>query len=236
MKKYIYIALTLSLSLILLTGCENDGFYYQDEARVRLEAPYIWALDTDSLEFSFVTTPASVSEFELPITIYLMGKVVDYDRTIALTVDESRTTAENKHYAFPDQVVLPSNSNKVTFPLTLKRTVDLQEDGVRLFLKIIESSDFKTGVVEKDHLLVKWNDILSRPSNWESLSEFFGTFSLVKYRFMLNTTGVTGFDTDKMSWAQLTNYKIILITALNEYNAANPNNPLKDEYGAYVTF
>ena len=84
--------------------------------------------------------------------------------------------------------------------------------------------------------MIKWNDILSRPSNWDDLSPFFGTFSLVKYRFMLNTTGVAEFDVDTMSWARLTNYRIMLIAALNEYNAANPNDPLRDEYGAYVTF
>jgi hypothetical protein len=32
------------------------------------------------------------------------------------------------------------------------------------------------------------------------------------------------------------NYKIVLQNALNEYNAANPGNPLRDENGQFVTF
>lgn len=236
MKKLIYIISILALSLFLLTSCENDGFYYQDEARIRLEAPYILALGSDSLEYSFVTSPSSVSEIILPITVYLMGSVTDYDRTVSLGVDESHTTAQPKHYSFPEHIILPANAYSVTLPLTLNRTSDLQEAGVRLYINVVESTDFKVGIAEKNHLLIKWNDILSKPSNWDDLEEFFGTFSLVKYRFILNTLGVSGFDIETMSWAELNNYRIILITALNEYNAANPGNPLKDEYGAYVTF
>lgn len=236
MRKHIYIALVFALSFLFLTSCENDGFYYQDEARVRLEAPSEWTIGTDSLEYSFVTVPSSITQFELPVTIYLMGSITNYDRTVNLSVDEGRTTAEDKHYSFPSQVVLLAGSYKVTFPLILNRTEDLQEAGVRLYIKVVDSPDFKVGVTEEDHLLIKWNDILSRPSNWDDLSPFFGTFSLVKYRFMLNTTGVAEFDVDTMSWARLTNYRIMLIAALNEYNAANPNDPLRDEYGAYVTF
>ena len=85
------------------------------------------------------------------------------------------------------------------------------------------------GSIEQDHLLLKWNDILSRPTNWDELEEFFGTYSDAKYRFMLNNTGVTEFDTEEMSWAELNNYKIVLTNALNEYNKANPNDPILDE-------
>ena len=39
MRKNIF--LTLMLLTLLLTGCKNDSFYYQDEARIRVEGPYI---------------------------------------------------------------------------------------------------------------------------------------------------------------------------------------------------
>lgn len=28
----------------MFTACENDKFYYQDEARARIEGPYEWAV------------------------------------------------------------------------------------------------------------------------------------------------------------------------------------------------
>lgn len=236
MKKNILSILLMCTLVFLYTGCENDGFYYQDEARVRLEASYVWALGSDSVEFSFVTQPADVSTFELPVSVYLMGETVNRDREAKIGVDATRTTAESLHYSLPSSVIIPANASAASFSVTLQRTSDLEENTVRLFIQIEESSDFKIGVREQNHLIVKWNDILSEPSNWSDLAEFFGTFSLVKYRFILNTTGVSEFDTETMSWAQLINYKIMLREALDAYNAANPGNPLRDENGQFVTF
>jgi hypothetical protein len=234
--KNMYTIIFLLPVIFFPASCENDGFYYRDEARVRLEAPYEWALGTDSLEYSFVVVPEAVTEFELPVRVILMGKISSADRTVNIVVDEKLSTAAEKHYQLPAQVVLPENEFETTFRVVLKRTPDLQDKGVRLYIRIIESTDFKTGVQEQNHLLLKWNDILSRPANWDSLEEFFGAFSIVKYRFILNNTGVSDFNTQTMSWAQLMNYKIILRNALDEYNATHPGEPLRDENGQYITF
>lgn len=231
--KLLFIGLSF---LFVFASCENDGFYYKDEARVRLKAPYEWALGTDSLDFSFVKYPGSVTEYNLPVTIYLMGNPENHARTVNLAVNATKTTAQEGQYAFPAQVVLPADSFSVIFPVCLKRTADLQEKGVHLYIEILESSDFKIGVSEENHLLIKWSDVLTRPANWNELVEFFGTFSIVKYRFIIETTGVTEFSAQKMSWALLTNYRILCVSALNAYNETHPGNPLKDENGQYVTF
>jgi len=81
---------------------------------------------------------------------------------------------------------------------------------------------------------MKWNDIISKPANWSYFEEFFGTFSVVKYRFMINN-GIPELS-ESMSWAELMNYRVILQNRLDEYNAANPGNPLRDENGQIVTF
>lgn len=222
--------------LLVFASCQNEGFYYKDEVRVRLKAPYEWALGTDSLDFTFIKYPESVTEYNLPVTIYLMGNHADNARTVNLAVDTERTTAQEEHYAFPNQVALPAGSFSITFPVTLKRTGDLQEKGVRLYIEIAESPDFKRGVSEENHLLIKWSDVLTKPTNWDELVEFFGTFSIVKYRFIIETTGITEFSAQTMSWALLTNYRIMCVNALNAYNDAHPGNPLKDENGQYITF
>lgn len=236
MKKTDKISLIWLSFLFVSVSCQNEGFYYKDEARVRLKAHYEWALGTDSLDFTFVKYPESVTEYNLPVTVYLMGNPANNARTVNLAVNTAKTTAQEKHYAFPEQVVLLAGSFSVTFHVTLKRTDDLQENGVRLYIEIAESSDFKPGVSEENHLLIQWSDVLTRPANWDELVEFFGTFSIVKYRFIIETTGVTEFSAQTMSWALLTNYRIMCVNALNAYNDAHPGNPLKDENGQYVTF
>ena len=104
-------------------------------------------------------------------------------------------------------------------------------------VKVLESGDFKPGVNEENHITFIWTDVLSKPNNWADLEPFFGTYSNVKYRFMLENLGDEGeLSTETMSWAQLNSLRIRFQNALNEYNAAHPGNPLTDEYGNLVTF
>jgi hypothetical protein len=92
-------------------------------------------------------------------------------------------------------------------------------------------------VNEENHIVFIWSDVLSRPTNWSELEPFFGTYSNVKYRFMLeNAGGVSEFSTDTMSWAQLNSFRIRFQNALNDYNAAHPGHPLTDENGNLVSF
>ena len=225
--KHIPYILTACLFLLLGASCENDGFYYQDEPRIRMEGPEEWTLDTDSLTFSFVTSPESVTEQTMDVTLYVMGLTADYDRTARVEVVDELTTATSDLYECPTTVTIPAGENQATCPVVLKRADVLQETTVRLYIQVVASDDFAVGSAEQDHLLLKWNDILSQPNNWDELEEFFGTYSDAKYRFMLNNAGVTEFDTDEMTLAELNNYKIMLTNAYNEYREAY--GPILDE-------
>lgn len=232
-SRYIIIFLIFILGI---AGCENEGFYYDDDARIRLEGPGIWTSGSDSLVFSFITSPADSTTKLMNVDVCVMGPTTDFPRIAKLTVNTEKTTAPAGLYEFPAQVTIEPGKNKAVLPILLKRDAVLQEKAVRLFISVTESEDFKVGNNEQDHLLVVWSDILTRPTNWANLQEFFGSFSLVKYRFMLNNSGISEFDTDKMSWAELQNYKIKLTSLLLQYNNENPGNPLTDENGKLVDF
>lgn len=234
--KHIHSIIVLCLILFLGTSCENDGFYYQDEPRVRMEGPEIWTLGTDSLEFSFVTTPSDITEKTMDVTLYIMGMTTEYDRTVLLEANTEKTTADKSLYDFPTSVTIPANANQAICTVTLKRADILQEQTVRLYIQTVANEDFAIGNNEQNHILIKWNDILSKPNNWNELEEFFGSYSDTKYRFMLNNAGVSEFSTETMSWAELQSYKIKLTNALNEYNQAHPGNPLRDENNQLVNF
>lgn len=217
------------------TACENDKFYYQDEPRVRIEGPYEWAIGTDSLNFSFATYPNSVQEQEMQMTLYVMGEATSTNRTAKLEVDASKTTASVSQYVFPETVTVPAGKLEVPFVVTLKRTEDLTSQTVSLSFKVVENNDFKIGVTEQNHFCMKWNDILGKPKNWDTeLTEFFGEYSYVKYRFIINTIGFGEFG-GSMTWSELMNYQIMMKTALDNYNATSAG-PLKDENGQLVEF
>lgn len=234
-SKVMKYVLTISLSMLLLS-CQNEDFYYQDEARARLEGPYEWALGTDSIDYSFAFYPSSVTETVMHMTLFIMGETHPDDRMVKIEVDQHNTTALPAQYACPTEISVPANSYSVPFNVVLKRTPDLSSKNVRLRIRITDSGDFKTGVVEHNSFTIKWNDMLSRPRNWDELAEFFGAFSLTKFRFIIDTLGIGEFDTNVMTWGQLNNYRIVMKNALTAYNETNPGNPMKDENGQLISF
>ncbi len=242
-KRYLialsFIICHLSFSAALLTSCSStdEDFFYQDEPRVRLVGDYIWAVGTDSISFSFVAYGSEVTEKEMLVDAQIMGEAENRDRVVNLSVDPARTTADASLYTVPSTVTIPAGAVKATFPVILKRSAALQTKTVRLYLQVAESADFKAGVNEENHIKLIWTDVLQKPKNWDTLEPFFGTYSDVKYRFMLaNSNGAGEFSTETMSWAMLNSYRILFQNALNAYNAAHPGNPLTDENNQLVTF
>jgi hypothetical protein len=234
-----FIICHLSFSAALLTSCSStdEDFFYQDEPRVRLVGDYTWAVGTDSISFSFVAYGSEVTEKEMLVDAQIMGEVENRDRVVNLSVDPARTTADASLYTVPSTVTIPAGAVKATFPVILKRSAALQTKTVRLYLQVAESADFKAGVNEENHIKLIWSDVLQKPKNWDTLEPFFGTYSDVKYRFMLaNSNGAGEFSTETMSWAMLNSYRILFQNALNAYNAAHPGNPLTDENNQLVTF
>ena len=235
MNKNIFIALA---ALLAMASCSSDeDFFYRDEARIRLVGPEIWTAGSDSLTFSFVTTTAGTIEKAMDVEAQIMGTVADNDRTANIAVVNDKTTATADLYQLPTTVTIPAGQAKATFQVILKRADVLATKSVRLRIAVEPSADFQKGVNEADHLTFIWNDQISKPKNWAQLEEFFGAYSDTKYRFMLeNAGGLTEFDTDTLTWAQLQSYKIMFQNALNDYNAAHPGNPLTDENGNLVSF
>jgi hypothetical protein len=78
-----------------------------------------------------------------------------------------------------------------------------------------------------------------KPNNWDNLTEFFKDYSDTKYRFIIDVLQIADFtygQSNGMTWGEMNNYRLRVIQALQEYNAAHPGNPLTDENNQLVTF
>lgn len=227
----------VAVAVLGMASCSNDDFLYQDQARVRLVGPKIYTSGTDSLNFSFVTVPSGTDSKTLNVDVYIMGTAANRDRTAAISIDAAKTTATSDMYEMPTTVTIPADSTHAVLPVVIKRTDAILTKSVCLYIQVAESTDFAVGVNEQNHLMLIWNDKISKPNNWDDLTEFFGEYSDTKYRFMLETlTGVGELDADTMSWALLMSYRIKCQNALDTYNAAHPSAPLTDENGNLVSF
>ncbi len=176
-RKIFQSSLVLTLALVLGACSADEDFYYNDVARAYLVGPEEWTVGSDSLTFSFVAYPSAVTEQTMMVEAQVMGPVSNTDRTVNISVDAEKTTASAAQYTVPQSVTVEAGQASVTFPVVLKRDASLASKAVRLCIKVAESADFAVGVNEKNHLTLIWNDILSRPKNWDDLEEFFGTYS-----------------------------------------------------------
>ena len=178
-----------------------------------------------------------------------MGLAKDKDRTVNVRIVKDSTTAqEGAHYTLLPAAI-KANEYTGNIALVIKRANDLKSSELRLVLEVVESTDFKPGVPSTTaqspraggtlRFLVKMNDYFIKPANWDTqLTSYFGTYSQVKYAFVIKVTGrsefIPGSGADNVSIPQLTYFKVLCKTELATYNASNP--PMKDEFGNLVTF
>lgn len=224
--------------LIAASACKNDDFVWGDEDFIRIIGPEIWTLGTDSLSFTFSAFPDATT-YTMETELAVQGRTADYDRTIRLQANQTKTTALAADYEFPSEVVLKAGNASVMFSIVLYRTEEMQYNDARLCVEIAPSSDLQPGANAFSSLTLAWNDKVTKPANWDDLEEFFGTYSETKYRFIISVLNVTLFpygESDEFTWGVMYNYKLKMRTALEAYNADPANTPMTDEKGAVVSF
>lgn len=247
-KLLIIFTLIPSTLLVFMTGCKKSEITsYEQSDMVYIYKDY-FATTNDSSSFSFAVKPASRLVDTVKIPLRIMGTAKGKDRVVNVrAIADSSTAVAGQHYDFLPTVI-KSGEYTGNILVLVKRTADMKTADKRLLLEVVESADFKPGVPNTAtnnpraggglKYLVKINDYLTMPANWNSAPVFsFGTYSQVKYAFVINVTGRSDFPTsgtDAVSSSQFLYYKLICKDALAVYEAAN--GPLMDENGIRVTF
>jgi hypothetical protein len=201
----------------------------------------------DSATYSFAIKPNGLMTDTVKVPLRIMGNARNNDRMVAIRTVTGNTTATIQQYTILPTIV-KAGSFTTEIPVLVNRTADMKTKEVRILLEIVASPDFQPGVPNTTattsraggatQYLVKINDFLTKPSNWESvLSTYFGAYSQVKYKFIIDVTGRTEFPIsgqEIVSPSQFLFYKKLLREELEKYNAAN--GALTDEAGSPVTF
>lgn len=173
------------------------------------------------------------------VEVQITGKLADYARKIKLKAVTGTTARAGIDYDFPAEITLPAGAHKTRFPIYLYKTPQMMLDTMTLVIEPAESADFKVGATRVNdsnydklfkQLTYYIHDMLTQPSGWSSLT--FGTFSSVKYRFMIETIP----SASASSWTSANGPKRlpVLRAALTDYELAN--GPLLDESNNRVTF
>lgn len=201
------------------------------------------------VNFSFANAITVQSRDTIYVRMRASGEIVDYPRTVQLKASEVGTTARaGIDYELPSSAIVPAGAYRFVYPVILINSPGMLTNTYRLVLEPVETKDFVVGVVgttpprsisltdypETNFISIKIDitNQLVQPAGWQP--SIFGTFSIAKYRFMIQTTGLTDFSIEALGTDGLFNLPVKLRNALAVYEAAN--GPLIDENGNRVTF
>lgn len=228
MKLKIFKGLLFFSSLASLVSCKLENELLFDQPT----SIYIDAT-VDSTIYTFATSPASVTKDTIDIPLRITGIGADVDREVSLVPRASSTAKLGYHYAI-GSTVIKANQFAAVVPIYIFRKTGLKDSVLTIQLDIKENENFKLGYTNRLKYKISISDILSKPTNWESAwVGYFGKYSLVKFKFLLEVTGRT--DWNSFPFPQDTRYlsqKAKL--ALLDYNQRFGD--LIDENNEIITF
>lgn len=184
--------LSIKNILIILAGSAMMISCSKDKPLMYNEAPAVYMYNSvDSTVFTFATVPVNIVTDTINVQYRIIGTAAPYDRSIKLEPRADATAKPGYHYNVGPAIV-KANEYSTIVPIYVYRKPGLKDSTVTVILDIQENEDFKLGYLGKLRYKVTITDILSKPTIWDSAwSPYFGTYSEVKFRFLLEATGRT---------------------------------------------
>lgn len=243
-------------ALLLVSSCSKEEVLPFDTSHCSLN---IW-VGTEVAVYETTTYNYSYSYEEGSVTFYaqISGMPADHDRTFRLEAfgedyDKVANTIRTEDYVIPAGEIggkfkVYFNSQKLSDPSLFS-----ENDG-HVSFRMVSNDTFSIGTENRQEFTVVLKNYLAKPDNWDdanypsvALSKYFGTYSKVKYQFMIEVLGLIDF---AVSYNAATSYdeenntvsdsyaiylQQVMQRALNDYNATH-DTPLTDEFGTLVTF
>ena len=246
-----------TLLVVLLASCSKEEVDTYDTSRTALN---IWVGTQAGAVYESVSYNYSYAYEEGSVTFYaqLSGMPADHDRTFQLEAfggDSAimANTIRTEDYILPAGEV--SGVYQVHFNTQLLNDPNMfsQRDGT-IHFRLKENNEFAIGTENHQTFTMILKNYLAKPDNWDNanfpripLSNYFGTYSRVKYQFMIEVLGLidfeinyntqTAYDEERnvVSSVYAVHLQQLMQRALIEYNETH-DEPLTDEYGLPVTF
>lgn len=236
--KYSLIACVASM----LFACSKPERLMYDEKEARIYFSKVIRTSerfADSINYTFGVKSFDVLVDTVFLRVNLIGNAAKVDREINIIADDSSTAKRGYHYDFGKMVMPADSFSKEVYVLVYKRP-GLKDSTLALYLTLGESKDFKLGYTDlpstnykrdRLHYKITITDQLLRPTSWKEST--FGTYSKVKFQFMIVSTGKT--DWNVTIFPSEENYLAQSVKG-DLYAYEQANGPLIDETGARVVF
>ncbi|HVI48452.1 MAG TPA: DUF4843 domain-containing protein [Chitinophaga sp.] len=230
----------------LVTSCKKSApMLYKGGSGVYIEKGMLPEEERDSMTYSFALQMDDKVIDTIYLPMYIAGNIASVDRPIPLEADPAKSTAKAAvHYELLPGAI-KANAFVANFPVVVKRTPDLKEQEVRLYLHMGANQYFSMDlkyiydVNNYDYspdYVIRINDILKKPYGWEGddsyMASFFGSYSAAKYKFIIKATGKPNWPDSSPGKDIMYGYYIQVYDALQAYEKLH--GAMYDENGEKV--
>ncbi len=217
MKKIILI-----LAIFMAVACEErNPELFGDMAGIYFNNRAAGNALVDSVAVTFVYTAGD--GMTVPVKIQLLGRPVDFDREVSLTVS-SENALIGEDYLLPEAAVLPAGATIFEYPVEVLRTEALKSEEKIVNLEIHANDNFTlpvkeirqaSGTVTTLKYRIHFSDMFTEPPvAWED--EILGGFTQHKFEFIcrvLNVNPADFNDSSKMTLAK----QFYIVKEMTEY-------------------
>ncbi|MCW3464612.1 DUF4843 domain-containing protein [Chitinophaga nivalis] len=211
-------------------GCSKEPLEtYKDEPRIYFNG--------EESTFTFAIRPSTQLTDTFKVRINYSGLTLRQALPVKFSVADTSTAKAGKDYELPANFAVPVGYFSDTLRILVKRTPEIATKAAVLVLRLEDNGSYTPGFGRNGKVIrLVINDMLTKPSSWESyLASYLGVYSKAKYRFIIDTLGMSDFPYDMVRNGQLLYYKIKLAEALAAYEKIH--GPLIDaETGNQVFF
>lgn len=215
--------LIISIVLAFLVSCkkgEYPVYNSPDNIHFNFIVPTV-----DSIVYTFAFTPGKLSD-TVYIPMQLSGIRVSHDRTYAVAVTDSNTTAvAGEHYqALLPSYILPADSGTTFLPIIIYNTDTLlRKRSVALSLHLVATNDLGIAIADQDMGKVIISNKLEEPNWWTMWLG--GYFSSTKFQLFIIATGETSMSTSGLDAPKNLYYVSLLNSLLQDPFGWVANNP-----------
>lgn len=232
--KYIFY-FSFSILIIFFQSCEEKVVMkYEDSGYL-----YFDLLEQkDSVLYSFFLEKEDKVRDTVWVDVKVMGLVSDRDRAVQavqLNTGEADAAEAGKHYiAFDDPELqkwmrIEAGKTGMRLPVVILRDLSLKQQTVRIQFGFKENEFFGSGIENQDQFIIKITDQTEKPLNWSSWQPYFGDWSSLKMKFIINYVGFNEFETlpEKAMCLYL---QLKAREQLEAYNAKHADEPLCEDH------
>lgn len=146
---------------------------------------------TDTTDVTFVYEPLEETRMEVPVSVQLLGRAADFDRSVDISVS-SDNAEEGTDYILPEQALIPAGEYSFTYTVTLLRTEGLKSAEKDITLELHANEYFSLALTDMvqtadtatviRHCIVFSDMFTSAPAAWEE--NVLGEFSQAKFNLI----------------------------------------------------